>query len=68
MKLYKILTASVLSLILAGAAGCTKEVDYDPAAVPTGAQIFFASNATTSFDLAEGQNSVKVDVSRLGKT
>ncbi len=68
MKLYNILTASALSFILAGVAGCTKEVDYDPAAVPTGAQIFFASNATTSFDLAEGQNSVKVDVSRLGKT
>lgn len=68
MKLYNILTASALSLILAGVAGCTKEVDYDPAAVPTGAQIFFASNATSSFDLADGQNSVAVDVSRLGKT
>lgn len=68
MKLYNILTASAFSLILAGVAGCTKEVDYEPAVVPTGAQIFFASNAASSFDLAEGQNSVTVDVSRLGKT
>lgn len=65
MKLYNILTVSALSLILAGAAGCTKEVDYDPAAVPTGAQIFFASNAASSFSLEDGQNSVTVDVNRL---
>lgn len=68
MKLYNILTVSALSLILAGAAGCTKEVDYEPAIAPTGAQIFFATTATSSFDLAEGQNSVTVDVSRLSKS
>ena len=68
MKLYNILTASALSLILAGAAGCTKEVDYEPAVAPTGAQIFFATTAASSFDLAEGQNSVTVDVSRLSKS
>ena len=68
MKIYDILTVSALSLILAGAAGCTKEVDYEPAVAPTGAQIFFATTAASSFDLAEGQNSVTVDVSRLSKS
>ncbi len=68
MKLYNILTASVLSLILAGAAGCTKEVDYEPAVAQTGAQIFFASNAASSFSLEEGQNSVTVDVNRLNNS
>ncbi len=67
MKLYNILTVSGLSLILAGAAGCTKEVDYEPAVAPTGAQIFFASNAPSSYSLDEGQNSVTVDVNRLSK-
>lgn len=55
-------------MLLLATAGCTKEMDYDPAPVPSGAQIFFASNAASSFDLNDGQNSVTVDVSRLGKS
>lgn len=67
MKLYNILSVSALSLILAGAAGCTKEVDYESAVAPTGAQIFFSSNAPSSYSLDEGQNSVTVEVNRLSK-
>lgn len=67
MKLYNLLTVSAFSLILACAAGCTKEVDYEPAVTPTGAQIFFASDAPSTYSLDEGQNSVIVDVNRLSK-
>lgn len=64
MKFNKIFQLSALSLGLIGLWSCTKEVDYDPAVAPTNAQVYFASNAPSSFDIAEDQNSVVTEISR----
>lgn len=68
MKYNNIFKYSALSLAAIAMWGCTKDVDYDPASAMTNAQVYFASNAASSFDLNEDQNSVTVDVSRVNTT
>lgn len=65
MKNNNIIKLSALSLAVVALWGCTNEVDYDPAAALTNAQVFFASDAASSFDLNDDQNSVTVEVSRV---
>lgn len=65
MKYNKILGLSALSLMMVGFVGCTDEVDYTPAESMTNAQVFFATDAVSSVDLMDGQNSAVVNVSRL---
>lgn len=68
MKYNKIIGLSALSLAFVGLWGCTSEVDYAPAEQMTNPQVFFASNAISSVDLQEGQNTAVVNVSRANKS
>lgn len=65
MNYNNIFKHSALALAVVAMCGCTNEVEYDPAAPMTNAQVFFASNSQSSFDLTEGQGSVTVEVSRV---
>lgn len=65
MNYYKMLKASAFTLLALSLWSCTKEVDYTPAAPETGAQVFFARENATSFDLTENQNTVDVTVNRI---
>lgn len=68
MNYNKLFKLSALPLMALTMWSCTKDVDYTAATPETNAQVFFSKEAPTSFDLAENQSSVNVEVTRINKS
>lgn len=65
MKLNKTITKAFVALAaMAGFAACSSD-DYDMVGKPNNAQVYFSNESSTTLLLAEGQNSVNVEVARI---
>lgn len=65
MKINRIFHLPAIAALLALIPACSSDVDYTPASKPTGPQVYFSTEAQSSFDVDEGQNEVDVEVIRV---
>lgn len=65
MKLNKYFSAILGGVALLGFSACTEEVEYTPAQVPAGDEVFFSNELPTSLSILPNSSSVEVPVDRL---
>lgn len=65
MKFNKIFSALTAGILLFGAAACTDETEYTPAAVPQGNEVYFSTEESNEVSLKENAESFTVVLSRL---
>lgn len=68
MKLINTFLSALLSLsTVIGVISCTEEADYTPAQIPDNAQVYFATDESSTVSLEAGQQSFMVSVYRISK-
>lgn len=65
MKLNKYFSAFLGGVALLGFSACTEEVEYTPAPMPAGDEVFFSSELPTTLSILPNETSVEVPVDRL---
>ena len=64
MKLNKIFTFATLATTMFFAASCSDSFEYTPADAPTGAQVYFSSEAPTEYTISEDGSSFSIPLKR----
>lgn len=64
-NLNKILTSVFVLCLFLGFTACTEEVEYSPAEVPTGAQIYFPNTLASKLDISLVKTSFDVEIMRI---
>ena len=65
MRLNKYFSALLGGAALLGLSACTDEVEYTPAAVPAGDEVFFSNEIPSTIDIEPGATVVELPVQRL---
>ncbi len=65
MRLNKYFSALLGGAALLGLSACTDEVEYTPAAVPAGDEVFFSNEIPSTIDIEQGATVVELPVQRL---